>query len=149
MFSHWLFCVVVGFFLGIASVGSPAEARSFDWKHEWFLLERAGFEASRYMFNRDPYVPEMDPKDWFGRVAFDIDVRLTPFLRWNNTTHTSGDTSAVRHVGWEFELVMDAWDKVQPFYYHHSQHVMEYSRPSGSFPLVDRYGIRFNLYSRD
>lgn len=135
--------------LGTSVVSSTGVSRSIDWKSDWGLLERSGFEMSRYMFNRDPYVPEIGPTEWTGRLSMDMDIRLFPFLRWNNTVHTSGNSSSVKHVGWEFEAVIDIFDKVQPFYYHHSQHVMEYARPSRSFPVVDRYGLRFNWYMRE
>lgn len=119
-----------------------------DWSRDWILLERAQFSTSRFMFNRDPYVTELDAKDWRGMLEMRADFRVTPFLLWENRFHTSGDDSAVKHVGWEFELRIDLFDKIQPFYYHHSQHVMEEERPGNSFPLQDRYGIRFNLYER-
>lgn len=135
--------------IGTSVVSSTGVSRSIDWKSDWGLLERSSFEVSKYLFNRDPYIPEIAPTDWRGRLSMDMDIRLMPFLRWNNVVHTSGDDSAVKHVGWEFEFVIDMFDKVQPFYYHHSQHVLEMERPSRSFPVVDRYGLRFNWYTRE
>ena len=138
-----IFTIFILTFSALPTFSSP-----INWKKDWFLLDHAGFEYSRYLINRDPYVPEIAPRDWEHRMAFDMDVRLAPIIKWTNTIHTSGDKGAVHHVGWEFEFVMDYFNQVQPFYYHHSQHVMEYERPPASFPLVDRYGLRFNFYDR-
>lgn len=128
-----------------ASAVAQGEFRLLD-PDAYLKLERAEFEVSRYMFRRDPYVQEMGGKDWFGLAAMEADIRLMPGLKWSNRWHTSGDYSAVRHVGWRFEIEMDYWKKIRPFYFHHSQHVMEYGRDSGEFPLEDRYGVKFLLY---
>lgn len=124
---------------------SSLQAREINWAEDWLKAERLTLDVSRFLFNRDPYAPDIEPKEWFGRVAVEFDLRLAPFIKWENMAHTEGDRVQVRTVGWQHAVVIDYFDTIQPYYFHHSRHLMEGINEDVRFPLEDRYGIRVNF----
>lgn len=103
------------------------------------------------MTRRDPFQYEYTDK-WRKGAQFNLSLRILEFFSWKNHIHMDGTKSQLQNAGWEFEIVMDKFC-VQPFYYHHSEHALDGSGSidegrAASYPLIDRYGLRFVFYSK-
>jgi len=86
-----------------------------------------------------------DEKRFTHGARFNLGLQMFKYLDWDNKIHLMGTDSQIRHGGWEWELRLNVIKYIQPFYYHHSQHVMERGRNTGEYPLENFYGIKFNF----
>lgn len=109
------------------------------------------FEAYEIERNYDSYLPTIsdyshDPEYWSHGAAVNWDVNLLKIddwtWYWRNTNHMSSTNAQVRYVGWQWDLGIGWRDKIEGFYWHHSQHALD-MEGEGAYPLIDRYGVRF------
>lgn len=107
--------------------------------------------------NQDPYWPYQDPQGatrehWQDGAATTFNLNLVRFqdysLYWRNYVHMDDTNRQVRQVGWQWEAGVSMADRVEGFWYHHSQHVLD-AQETYHFPLVNRYGVRVIFYQRD
>ena len=113
-------------------------------------VDHLSIEAFTIERNADPYMPDIggysnDPEYWSHGAAINWDVTLAKYdawrWYWRNVVHTSATNRQVRHVGWQWDLGIGYRDKVEAFYWHHSQHAVD-APSNGAYPLIDRYGVR-------
>jgi len=108
-------------------------------------VDELSMEFAQIENKRDPYFPEHDVKgEWKNGLAVNWDVRVLERLYWQNRAYFDTDT-AVRHIGWKYELGIDLGSHIDIFWQHHSQHIAEGVAPGvdpKDFPLDDRVGIR-------
>lgn len=131
----------------LALVASPAAAR------EYRLLdtEELTFETYHLRNHRDPYFPYGDPghedndETWKTGVAAAFNVVLlgspAADLYWHNRVHGEGTDNQMRQVGWWYELGLNVYDKVELFWTHHSQHLLD-ATSEERFPLDNFFGAR-------
>lgn len=104
----------------------------------------------------DPYLYPRDKELGLG-ATFNIDLDVFKYrafnVYWLNKLHfdQSYETGKVIHGGWNYEFgsTIFTWkdkSKVEVFRQHHSRHIFEDTRDR-HFPVYDRTGIRFNLYT--
>jgi len=103
----------------------------------------------------DPYLAPIDSTLSYGS-GFNLNLDVLKYkglgIYWNNLLHfdQSNTDGRIKAAGWQYEIGATIWrnndlDRVQVFKQHHSQHILEETRPV-HFPVVDRYGIRLRLY---
>jgi hypothetical protein len=69
---------------------------------------------------------------------------------WDNKIESKAGAGRFRMVGWVFENGL-TFGKLDIFYYHHSQHMLEqiandlYKDTSHKYPVEDAYMLRFNF----
>jgi hypothetical protein len=98
----------------------------------------------------DTYLYPLDSGLSYG-AAFHNDFTFIKFGKYstfvNSNVHFDQhkDTGHIKHGGWEYLLGLSLIpDKVELIKYHHSQHVLEETRP-GHFPVTDFVGIRIHI----
>lgn len=82
---------------------------------------------------------------WVDGAALNFDLTAIRYqyvwIYWKNRVHMDDTNDQVRHVGWEWEYGVDLAERVDLFWYHHSQHTLE-AAPPDHYPLVNNYGVR-------
>lgn len=107
----------------------------------------------------DSYLAPIDKTLTYGG-AFTTDFDICTFegigIYMNNTLHfDEGTDQHIVAAGWQYELGATLWQSghgqgLQVFHEHHSQHELDGASQSGDhFPVYDRNGIRFVIYSRE
>lgn len=122
-----------------------AEAKAFTP----LSTDHVSFDIWNNHHYHEPYQPEILPDEWQTGSAINYDLRLMQVFSWKNKIHMNSAHSKVQHAGWEFFLSMDYFKRVQPFYWHHSQHALDdegRSNETGRYPIFDRVGLRFCFY---
>ena len=114
------------------------------WYSDFRLLEaeHVSVDFFKTIKKRDAYLVE-DSDSFTSGNNFNLKLRILEVFRWDNKLHINSTSAQIRHVGWEFEVRMDYFTPIQPFYYHFSQHALERDRGNGAFPVEDKYGLRF------
>lgn len=127
---------------------------------EWRLLdlERFAFEAYKIEDHRTADFVYADPQHshgnetWRGGSAVVFDLNLASFrdltLYLNNRVHGEGTTAQFRQIGWQYELGAHIGPKVDVFWFHHSQHLLDI-KGEQKFPLDNFFGFRVNFFTRD
>lgn len=111
--------------------------------------EEISIDTWRTTARRDSYQPAYTGQ-WTSGSQFNFDLRMFQIFRWDNHLHLDSTDAQIRNVGWRFDIFMDFYKPIQPFYHHHSQHSLDSSEHAiDRFPLEDEYGLRFLFYSRD
>lgn len=112
-----------------------------------------------YYKNNDIHDPYLEPADSTLTTGASFNTNFDVFkyegygLYWDNNLHFDQDTTGqVRAAGWQYSLNLvffqvDGKSKLELFRQHHSQHILDRSRPE-HFPVYDRTGIRVILYDR-
>ncbi len=128
-------------------------ATALDWDQFQLLeAEHVSIDWWKTDYKRDPYLPEYTGK-WTEGAAFNLHLRFLEVFKWTNKLHMDATDTGLKHCGWEYELVMDRFARLQPFAYHHSQHSLDrrgtgfMSGGKNGFPVEDRYGIRFVFHT--
>ena len=98
------------------------------------------------MTKRDAFQAE-NTGAWTRGAAFNFELRIAEYLKWQNHVHMDGTQAQLRNAGWQFELSVDKW-QIQPFYFHHSQHALDSVGDSIKYPLEDKYGLRFVFFQK-
>ncbi len=120
---------------------------------EVFEVRELSFEAGKYTSNkaRDSYLLTPGSGALLHRTLINWDVDLwcsyldEVCLFWDNKVHAKASESRYRLVGWEFETGLHL-GKVDIFYYHHSQHMLDQIREDNyKFPVEDAITIRLNF----
>lgn len=142
---HWIQILIPLLAFLYSTTGRAAEFHLLD-------TEEISMDAWNTTYRRDPYQPEYTGK-WRDGVAANLNLRLLKVFRWENRVHSDGTESQLRNVGWEFRMLMDWNDYLQPFYYHHSQHAMDSvgaddPRIQNDFPVQDSWGIRLIFFKK-
>lgn len=102
----------------------------------------------------DPEAGTYDFEHWLYGAATGFDLNLIRYkelrLYWDNLVHMKGTNHQVRHVGWEWKLGINIIPgKVDIYYHHHSQHVLERDRePHSGYPLLDELVLKMTFYQR-
>jgi hypothetical protein len=89
-------------------------------------------------------------------LALSFNTDLVGPLYWNNRIHSMTDSGQYRLVGWQFELgvratdyLPKAWDGLELFYGHHSQHILDGHHPLVKFPVDNAVGFRWTIIKDD
>lgn len=94
-----------------------------------------------------------DGESWTQGYAANFNIDLFKWanygLYWQNKVHAESTEAQVRQVGWKYEIGVDLNQKVQLYWLHHSQHLLDGKNPNGKYPLDNFYGIRTVFYKRD
>lgn len=127
---------------------------------EFHLIEMERFDMEFYEIknHRDSYFPYNDPdkpsdEHWTNGYATNFNLNLVGTenvnLYLNNRVHGEATNSQVRQVGWKYELGVGFFDRLDLFWHHHSQHVLDASsNVKTRFPLDNFYGFRMNFYQK-
>lgn len=119
-------------------------------------MKRVSVEGYKYQEIHDPYIAPDDKTLTYGG-QFSTDFYFLKWGKnagfyWNNDLgfDQNGANGHIAHVGWHYEMGLTLWEKndvskVEIFKEHYSRHVVDEARQS-HFPVMDRYGLRFNLY---
>lgn len=119
--------------------------------------EHLSIEYEKIRDNRDPYFPEYSDgvgEEWSYAAALKWDINVIRLgeqarVYWNNYVHMDATDRQVRHVGWQWELGLNLWNKVELFSAHHSRHSLERDGlDSQRFPVRDTYGVRLIIIDR-
>ncbi len=124
----------------------------------WTLgtLDHLSVDVAKFSFNREPMTPDIGPKDYRGRVRVNFDLGLAgDLLKWKNQVHTEGTDAKVETVGWHYTLSIPTPWGIEPYYEHHSRHVMDAEQPiiegrpkPEKFAVEDSYGLRIIFFER-
>lgn len=120
-------------------------------------LRSAQFELGKLYNKRDPAAqqwtllqeaPKGEGKEaWNHQVGLLLDTDLLKFenstFYWDQKVEAQSTTVQYRRVHWEFEFGFDFSNKVQTFWYHRSEHLLDYEQKD--YPLHDVYGVRLCL----
>ena len=132
---------------------------SFEAKAQYRLLDvdQVSMQVAKFGCNRDPMIPELECRDWRGRVAINADFRMLEVFYWKNQVHGEGTDAAFKTMGWHFELGLHVSQYLDFFYEHHSRHVLDQpdathtaydnSYQYSKFPVEDSYGIRMIFFT--
>lgn len=120
---------------------------SFGWSNEFLSTDELSLDVYKIDDYRDVYYEE-DMYNWTYGTALNWNVNLLWLFKWENKVHMAGTDSQVRAVGWEYKVSLPLFPYVTPFYYHHSQHVMERGRDRRTYPLSNFYGVTLDFYRR-
>lgn len=126
---------------------------------DFHLLEvdRVSVEHFRILNHRDPYwdyIPETTGETWSQGGAFNLNLNLIRWdwfqLSWDNRLHMESTEAQIRGAGWEFTVAVSLADKINLYYKHHSQHLLDaVPDPSNrEYPLLDQYGVELVLWQR-
>lgn len=79
-----------------------------------------------------------------------VNMDLMSYLYWDNTVHTISDVATSgggqnRTVSWEYRLGVRVTEELSVGYFHHSQHILDFSYHS-PLPLEDAFEIRFTIF---
>lgn len=96
---------------------------------------------------RDPFLTQngMLNAKLGDSVEIHFNTRLLRYLYWKNVVHGDTDESQFRRVGWQFQFGVNLHRFVSFGYFHHSQHMLDYSYPHGGFPVMDAFKIEFKF----
>lgn len=142
-------------FLGLLLIllSTVSYSQGYDYNQKTFKLaevELLSTEASQYQCgfcaHRNPYVPEQDNKWRYGlKHTTKIDVLKTKDFNLNLDSDFFLDgVEQVKYVGMDYELSF-RYRGVEIGRAHHSSHQVDEANKQGtSFPLTDKYIIRFN-----
>lgn len=125
------------------------------WAYQAMAIEivqpkSVGLEFEKYRTLRDPYIPE-DDSNWRYGVAMTTQFTLVgqrennwrlfidPSLRFRGTHSQIREGSLYWEAGGEIKY-QDR--EVRLFHRHESRHVLEYERPSRTFPLLDSWVLQ-------
>jgi hypothetical protein len=109
-------------------------------------------EMQKYQRLNNPYLYPTDADIAHGG-SFYMDwlwLKIGNFSLYSqNTLHflQSGVTGRVIYGGWQYEQGLSLGKSLELFKYHHSQHIMEDTRPT-HFPNEDYYGVRFIMLNK-
>lgn len=126
-------------------------------------LDRVTFDGGRIVDYRDLYYPYTqpggqpglggDPEIWQYNLNLGWDVSLLRFgdygLVFDNNVHAASTDNQYRAVGWQYRLGLMLGPKVELYWDHHSQHILDAAPDeSHTFPLYNSYGVQIVLYQR-
>jgi len=119
------------------------------WGDDWKIgkLRKCSLGVAKIAdYRNEDFVVEGEPWARLVELNWDVDMlRYRDFgLFWDNTVEGRSTESQFRQVGWRYELGI-AINRVNVFWRHHSQHVMDYRAPH-RFPLRNEYGVEFIWY---
>lgn len=115
-------------------------------------VDEVSVDTWKTIARRDPYQPEYTDR-WTSGTQFNLGLRMLEIFRWDNHFHMDSTGSQLRNAGWQFQVTMDYFSRIEPFYYHHSQHALDTTgtddpNSSRDFPLIDRVGLTFHFLRR-
>lgn len=118
--------------------------------------DRVTLEAWKYQFYRDPYYgydTNNGGEQWAYGAGLNLDFHLIEFENFaiysRNWFHMAATDSQVREAGWEWDQGVRLMNKVEVFYGHHSQHLLDAPSPTNSkYPVYDEYGVRLIIYEK-
>jgi hypothetical protein len=139
----------LGMFLLLSLLSGHARAGS--------LLEISDLSISFKNFlpySRDPLVTSngLPDRQMGQEVALNMNFDIARYFYLNNRVHSftdekkGGGFGQFRTVGWEFTLGARLMSSLHVSYYHHSQHMLDYSYPFEAYPLQDAVGVTLILY---
>jgi len=132
---RWLKFISLGFLLAFASYAKAEGLQSFK-------IDTMSIDVWKTKDKRYSYAPQYDSQ-WTHGGQFNLGLRVLNVLRWDNRFHLDNADSQVKLVGWEYRVTMDYFSKVQPFFNHHSEHLLDEGPNDRSFPVEDKYGVSF------
>ena len=107
-------------------------------------VEELSFESYKVGTFRDANFPDSEEKNTKG-VAFNIDLSVFKYFKWENRVWTHGNDAKLYTVGWEYNTALQLHKHLDLFHYHHSQHSMDEPTAAHRFPNRNYYGVRFNF----
>ena len=142
---------VLSLFLALIS------ASGFAQDYHLVELDRFDFEAWKINDYREGYMDFPSPRSgederWNKGAAINFNlnlIRINDYAFYaNNYVHSDATNKQFRTIGWQWETGFHFNKKVDLFWKHHSQHVLDAAREE-DFPLENRYGIRLIFYTRE
>lgn len=149
-----VFLLNPGILLSYSDDYQKSDQKSEEISSKWcdfklFGLNELSIDAYRTKAKRDAYMPEYNGK-WTNGAQFNLDLRLFEVFRWDNHIHLDSTQSQIRNVGWRFDIFMDYYRYIAPYYHHHSQHSLDNSEHAETrFPIEDEFGLRFIFYKNN
>lgn len=144
----WVIVLVVTLF---GTTAKAAELHLLSLEEMSFEIYDIADHQDSYMGYQDPDHAEAGEEAWLGGFAANFDVDLLKYsdwgLYWLNRVHGEGTNAQVRQVGWEYELGLQLGPKLELYWLHHSQHVLDAERDD-HYPLDNFYGARLTFYRR-
>jgi hypothetical protein len=123
-------------------------------------LDNMNIKVMKFGCNREFQIPEIDCKDWTGRVSSEFDLILFNKGFWRNELHGEAALGKFYSIGWHWELGVRLGAQIELMWEHHSRHTMDIEQPwyvdrrtleviQYRFPVEDSIGIRFKIYERN
>ncbi len=72
---------------------------------------------------------------------------LFDYVFWDNTIHSSTNSSQYYLVGWQFKFGARVTNGITVQYEHHSQHILDSTYPYMKFPVEDSLGFTIRIFS--
>lgn len=137
--------------LFLLALSSPAMATDY----RLLDLDHIDLEYYKVVDNRDDFSSYGEPgsigEHWVDGAAINFNLTAVQIddysIYWDNKVHMLDTEKQVREVGWEWTYGLDIKNKVDFFWYHHSQHVLDATGPE-PYPLQNYYGVKVNFYDR-
>lgn len=118
-------------------------------------------EGYQIINNRDPYWHYADPagaqpgaEHWAQGLAANLNFTLLGLgerdwfrLYYDARVHGESTNNGFRQVGLQYETGLSLDSKVDFYWFHHSQHLLD-AEPEGRFPLQNFVGVRVHFYKR-
>lgn len=122
-------------------------------------LEHFSIEAAGFLQNHTLLIPELESKDWNGRVASNFNFSIFKYGFSRNRVHGEVALQRFQSVGWEYDLGIKIHKQIEFFWHHHSIHSLEVA-PSyyvdratmevgqHNYPMEDSFVLKFILIDR-
>ncbi len=96
---------------------------------------------------------ESEQEKWYGGAAANFNLDIIKYdsysLYWDNHVFMNGTDKQVRHTGWQWEAGIGLWSKLDLFWFHKSQHVLDEAYEDKHYPLENRYGFRYTFFKKN
>jgi hypothetical protein len=123
-------------------------------------LDEMSMSYGKLANNRDMYWPYDDParsqehEYWLYSVATKFDLTLLGYdqyrLRWKNEVRGDSTNVQFRRVMWDFRWGLELGEKLEAYYSHRSEHIMEAAPPEPrTYPLRNEIGLEITFYKRE
>jgi hypothetical protein len=122
-------------------------------------LDKFYMNVMKFGCNREFQIPEIECKDWIGRVSAEWDMTLFKHGFWRNELHGEGAHGKFYTIGWNYEIGVKLGRQLEFYWEHHSRHTMDIEQPyyvdrrdlttyQYRYPVEDSIGFRFKIYER-
>ncbi len=114
--------------------------------------EKLDYEVYKVRDFRDSYYLLNEGESWKYGTAVVFDFNLIRADSWrlylNNRVYGESTDVQYRRVGYTYEGGIQLGPKVDVYYGHNSEHLIERANPDAKFEFTNVYGIRVHFYSR-
>lgn len=121
-------------------------------RSDWLALSDLSVDFTHFFpKGRNPLVTQygLPNKEMGARVGLNFEVETGPCYWWNRVHGAAdrdrgGSGGQFRQVGWNFEVGCRVIPKVDLYYTHHSQHVLDHAYDPG-YSVEDGVGFRLRI----